>query len=536
VSGTLVRGPGPRTRERPPAATRPPRPAPRLPSWLPGLASAGLLGAFAVQLALIVPRHEVWFDEAQAWLLARDSGLVELFTQRLRYEGSPGLWHLLLMPFAKAGLPITALGWIGAACALAGAVLLVRRAPFPLWARAGVLFAYPIGYQYAAVARSYTLMPLLLFAVAAAWRDREARIGRLAVLLGLLANVSLHGLLVAGALAGLHGLDLWRRRRDLAPGVLRAHLRAGAALAALGLLLVVVLVPPADLANGGARSFLDIYGFERMWYLLASSLTGSDLLLAAVLALLAPLLRRTGTLALWALPTVALLALSSFKYHAPHHEGLPFLVLVTVLWIALDRDRGLPRSTGGTRARRAALVALAAVLAVQGWWWWQAYEDDWAEPYSGTPALAAHLAALPEGTVIYGSNWQSIAVLPWFRDNPYANYNRGEGPGYYLWQDQDHDELQLRGRLIDVALGRPDVVVWAVKFPYQLDPPRIPGYAATHVFPGEISRRSGPPLWGSQRVRRMEDRLRRDRGLHDLDAFVVLEPVDAGRPAPAVGP
>ena len=40
--------------------------------------------------------HEIWRDEFQAWLLARDSAsLIELF-QNMRYEGHPGLWHLCL--------------------------------------------------------------------------------------------------------------------------------------------------------------------------------------------------------------------------------------------------------------------------------------------------------------------------------------------------------------------------------------------------------------------------------------------------------
>ena len=40
--------------------------------------------------------HEPWRDEAQAWLLARDLGPVELLHQ-LPMEGTPGLWHFLLM-------------------------------------------------------------------------------------------------------------------------------------------------------------------------------------------------------------------------------------------------------------------------------------------------------------------------------------------------------------------------------------------------------------------------------------------------------
>lgn len=48
--------------------------------------------------------YDPWRDVAQAWLIARDLSVPELFAQ-LRYEGHPCLWYLLLMPFAKLGFP-----------------------------------------------------------------------------------------------------------------------------------------------------------------------------------------------------------------------------------------------------------------------------------------------------------------------------------------------------------------------------------------------------------------------------------------------
>jgi hypothetical protein len=56
----------------------------------------GVLGVYTVAVAVLVTRHEPWFDEAQAWLLARDTAPLTLVTDALRYEGSPGLWHLTL--------------------------------------------------------------------------------------------------------------------------------------------------------------------------------------------------------------------------------------------------------------------------------------------------------------------------------------------------------------------------------------------------------------------------------------------------------
>ena len=49
--------------------------------------------------------HESWADEAQHWLLARDCGILELINQRLKYEGHPLLWYLILKVFIFFKLP-----------------------------------------------------------------------------------------------------------------------------------------------------------------------------------------------------------------------------------------------------------------------------------------------------------------------------------------------------------------------------------------------------------------------------------------------
>ena len=46
--------------------------------------------------AVLILNHESWRDEAQAWQIARQSGLKELFEQ-LKYEGHPCLWYLVLI-------------------------------------------------------------------------------------------------------------------------------------------------------------------------------------------------------------------------------------------------------------------------------------------------------------------------------------------------------------------------------------------------------------------------------------------------------
>ena len=159
--------------------------------------------AYVGVLALTICYHEPWADEAQAWLIA-DAGPVELFTHVLRYEGSPGLWHLLLMGPAKAGLPYWTSHVLAGIIAAGGVFLLLRYSEIPLIPRLLLPFTFFLLYQYAVVARSYVLLPLLLGAIAIVYPDRDRRILPFTLLLCLLANANTHGMLIALALAAIY--------------------------------------------------------------------------------------------------------------------------------------------------------------------------------------------------------------------------------------------------------------------------------------------------------------------------------------------
>ena len=56
--------------------------------------------------------------------------------------------------------PLTPSGYIGVAFAIAGVAVLVFKAPFPWFIRWPLAFTYFLIYQYAVIARPYTLLPL----------------------------------------------------------------------------------------------------------------------------------------------------------------------------------------------------------------------------------------------------------------------------------------------------------------------------------------------------------------------------------------
>jgi hypothetical protein len=58
---------------------------PVTPEWI-------VFAVWATLLAIVTTFHEPWFDEAQAWLIARDATLTQLFTSITHYEGHPPLF------------------------------------------------------------------------------------------------------------------------------------------------------------------------------------------------------------------------------------------------------------------------------------------------------------------------------------------------------------------------------------------------------------------------------------------------------------
>ncbi len=142
--------------------------------------------------------------------MARDLSPFDLLVRCLRYEGSPGLWHLILMGPAKLGLPYGCINILSGLIATGGILLFLTRARMPFVLRLLLPFSFILLYQYAVVARSYVLLPVLLFAIAAFYRDRARRIFLFTLLLCLLANASLHGMLIALPLALIYTLEACR--------------------------------------------------------------------------------------------------------------------------------------------------------------------------------------------------------------------------------------------------------------------------------------------------------------------------------------
>lgn len=446
---------------------------------------------YGLLVYLTLPLHEPWFDEAQGWLLARDSGLIDLITHHLRYEGSPGLWHILLWPLAHLGLPYWSMQVLGAVAAAVGAWLLIRYSPFPLWARLLLPFSFYLAYQYAVVARSYCLLPPILFGIAILHRRRMEKPVPYFILLALLANVSAHGLLMAMGLAALHLWETfrtWKRKEDMR---LRQVVPVYVAFALLLLLMAGMLWPPADLkvfAGDRTRDWI-----KAVTYPLTDFPVLSVLLYAGSIWLF--IKRNTLPVFIVTWGPVAVLFIWVFRYT---HDGLLFLPWLFCLWISLDRENGEERLLGPVTVRQWVAGLLGVVLVFHLPWSAMTFYRDWTHNYSASREAASYLkASHASDKRVWAWGFPVMSILPYFHDNIFENYNGGAKPVFWQWRTGNPWNRQVGTRKTDysrelaaIHRARPDMVVIAIKnkaqatFALTLD--QTPDYRMTTYLKGRL--------------------------------------------------
>jgi hypothetical protein len=174
--------------------------------------------------------HELWRDEAQAWLVARDLSIPDIL-RNAPHEGSPVLWHLLNVPLAKGGFPCWSQKALSLAVAVAGAGIFLFFAPFPRLLKVAAVFSYLLAYEYAVIARSYGLSVLLLFGAAALEGKKFEQPLLYGAVLFCLANTNVHSLVPALVLCLLFLFEAVRDRRK------QRMIHAGLAAGLLGVLV-----------------------------------------------------------------------------------------------------------------------------------------------------------------------------------------------------------------------------------------------------------------------------------------------------------
>ena len=194
---------------------------------------------YAIFTLIIVLHHETWADEAQVWQLVRHLNVFELL-KHLVNEGHPSFFYLLMMPFAKIHLPIIFMQIFCWLCATAGVFLFLQYSPFNKFAKFAIVTSAGFLYFFPVIARSYSILPLLVFSLAVLYPKSNKHPFIYAALIFMLANTHIIMLVFCGLLS-LDFLykNLIKARKEVDSSLLKKYSIAFVVMC-IGLLAVVL--------------------------------------------------------------------------------------------------------------------------------------------------------------------------------------------------------------------------------------------------------------------------------------------------------
>jgi hypothetical protein len=478
---------------------------------------------YAGLLAWAIPHHEPWADEAQAWQIARTLPFLQMF-HVLSYEAHPALWYLCLWVLSRLHVSYAGMHWVAAAIGFSGVAVLVTTSPFPRFIKLLLPFTFYLAFQYAIVARSYVLVPLLIFLCAYFWPQKLERPFTLALCLGLLANVAPHAAAISGGFAIVYFIDLWLSRHKDCPRAPAKRLYGAAALLlvlygisiwtalpakdASGAVLVVrpntaqikpiedqgsELPPSYPGAEPANRRSIQWLAWKVEWRLSDSLTTGliQPFWLGCLFwVLLTWKFFRTRKLH-YLLPAFFLVVLSHV-YAWFWHAGLMLPCVIALLWITWPRQTAQFRKLPLYEQLPALMLLLIAVVQMS--WAEYAFAFDHAHDYASGATAAAFLKPYVMSharIVAIGNDSLSADIQPYFDHNVFLN----EPYTYYWWSTHNPSKLLYKKFLAE----GPEIVdlEWRFRdFPTTGTVAAIPlaeqltrlGYRNTHTFCGGIVR------------------------------------------------
>ena len=437
--------------------------------------------AYILLLFFIIPKHEPWADEAQAWLLARDSSVFELLFKNLRYEGSPGLWHLILMIPSRV-LNYEYFGYISAVFGIAAVYIIFYKSPFPVWIRLILPFTYFSFFQYVVVARCYVLFLVLLPLIACFYKKKLDKPLLYGVLLIVLANVNLHGFLMSLVLSAaffVEAVSNWNRNKRINRKLILIWIFM---VINVGF-VIMQIIPAPDISFSSQGFAIDLKHLSELTHhVLGHLFTDIPVLSYFVLGISLVWFWKNKILWLYLAMTIPILILFSIYYNI-WHQGVLLLIWLFCLWLAYDNKSEKKHLSQTSRIISWLMnAAIFASLIFQVYWNVIVSVNDYKSDFSAGKKIACYIKENHlENKKICATQFWSVSVLPYFDHNIYQSPEYEEGKSFWIWKTaNDFSEPPD-----EIIAKQPDFIIFSRPKMFWY-PDSVPGYQEIKIARGTV--------------------------------------------------
>lgn len=427
-----------------------------------------ILGIYGVISAVGLHYHELFLDEAHHYLVSRDSHSFSDFYNNLRYDGHPRLWGALLYLITHFlttdPVAMQVLQWL---FAMAGAFVLLRYGPFPVWMKVLMLSGYYFLFEYSVLSRNYAIGIWMLFLCCHLLRDVEKNAVRIGVLILLMCSAHVF---FAFASIGIFLFAAAGRLKRKPLLILTLFLGVGLALAAVQARtpsadnVNMTSVRPGDWFSGKSLRFASgalVQGWlpvpqvngGRFWN--TGWLSGDHLgpvipwlLFGALLVFPAVVLRRRVAAMIFYYSVIGLLLLFFVvtQMTANRYFGMVYIFFIAALWLAVDGPGellGPALVPGGAVLRRVWWAGWLAILVVQVMVGLYALGEDIRRPFSQSRNTADFLRDGAAGRPVVVDGYTAGPQLcAYLERRLYYLTLRGEG-SFCVWRKENFPSPRL---------------------------------------------------------------------------------------------
>jgi hypothetical protein len=465
---------------------------------------------FAI-VVVLMQQHVMWRDEVRALSLALHGNDLPAMLRGLHGEGHPALWYLLLRAaHVVIGRP-EVLPAVALVVAVAAALLLVLKSPFPWPMIALILLGHYFLFEFSVMARNYGITMLVLFALATCYPKYRSRGSVLGGLLFLLANCNVHSVILTAGFLFFWLVEILQQT-GLRWSRSLTHFTVNAMIAGLGVVVCALTVFPTF--NEAATDWpAGHIGTTLVVAVLDPAATFADFMITPA----APLGRWTiplgavsslvlfgSTLGLAGRPGAcvaaagSLIGFSVFFALGVHggyrHDAMWFAFLLSLYWICWDTpDRTRAACLVRQRGVRpivpivgmAALTLLLSIQAMQGVIdIRQILHGD--VPRSRSAEFAAFINRRPDlkDAILIADPDYLLEALPYYLDNKtylLRQQRYGDVVAFTMKArlNLGLDDILQAGRTIHATTGKPVVILLG----HRLDPAEIGGvYRESYVW------------------------------------------------------
>ena len=504
--------------------------------------------------------HEPWYDEAEAWQIARCNSIFDILFTVPHYEGHPPLWHLLLVILAKAGMPYElSLSLVSLAFSATAVALFLKYAPFNTWIKVLAPFTYFAFYQYGVISRPYCMTMLAMVLISITWKSKDEKPWRFVSGMAFLCLTTSYGIIIAGGISIVWLLQIISEKKSR---FLRdSRTMALIVLLVLALLLIAEVMPRHDTSATAGNGFTDVQILYNLLFAFVmmipeSSITrvlqfdqgigdvstygmvaiSSAVILGIVIWGLILYYGKCKKTLLWfVVPYTLFAAFSSIVYFYTHHIGIGLFIFMFWAWITVQSNVEMPRTEikQATAIISKFLVVLA--LTVSCFWTISSCVLDICYDYYPSCGIASFIKENHLDDFKIMTSWRkelnedgelvlldtnclgaAVGIFPYFEHNIFYNAQNGVDQLAYDTHKRATDEQNAENFKNWKNAGYPDVLVNAAK-PSDIfeNDKNLPEYTLVFEQPYSMVWKGTVELYASTVY--MREELREELGLPEIE-------------------